>query len=98
MSEIGICFILSLNLTGLSRFVLNGSFQIFFFLGDFSDDPHVWPHERNLVGIDGIFANRHIDHWYLSRFITFGRLLTACEVRIADARTPLVSKTQTPLH
>ncbi|KAK5196752.1 hypothetical protein LTR92_004297 [Exophiala xenobiotica] len=53
------------NLTiTVRKFALNGSFQIYFFLGDFSDDPRNWPHERHLVGIDGIFANRHIEHWY----------------------------------
>ncbi|KAI1611775.1 hypothetical protein EDD36DRAFT_496654 [Exophiala viscosa] len=51
------------NLTvTVRKFALNGSFQIYFFLGDFSDDPRTWPHERHLVGIDGIFANRHIEH------------------------------------
>src|SRR5271156_3806054 len=47
-------------LTECSRFALGGSFQIFVFVGDFSDDPQAWPHDPHLVGIDGIFATRNI--------------------------------------
>lgn len=46
----------------LSRFALNGSFQILLFLGPFSPDPCTWHHDAHLVGIDGIFASRSLGH------------------------------------
>ncbi len=38
------------------RFGLDGSFNIYVFLGDFNSDPTQWPFEANLVGIHGMFA------------------------------------------
>jgi hypothetical protein len=45
-----------------SRFALNGSFQILLFLGPYSSDPCTWHHDAHLVGIDGIFASRSLEH------------------------------------
>ncbi len=39
------------------RFALDGSFQIFIFVGDFSQNPDDWIKDPNLAGIDGIFAS-----------------------------------------
>jgi tyrosinase len=44
------------SLTIFCRFCLDGSFIVYFFLGDFDENHGTWLHEPNLVGSSGIFA------------------------------------------
>lgn len=38
------------------KFALNGSYSIYVFMGDYSEDPLDWPTDPNLVGTHAIFA------------------------------------------
>lgn len=41
----------------MSRYALNGSFIVYFFMGDFNDNPGVWLHDPHLAGSSSIFAS-----------------------------------------